>query len=240
MNRLYSLSDEVLREKLLQHGFDIPITSTTRNVLIKTLRNLMVRERIERLKGLKWTYARRNSCNSSVSSRFVTKLNRVILSLFVVLFAVVVAVFIYISISPNFANAANVQEVVYNLCSYDYKMSVFFAVIGSIGLISVVVYAIYFIYQTTMNVIQSNRDKKDHLINAIITTVMQKAEDDPINPLVVVNHLRDKLLPSTGRSKLEWAWNQAIAYLENNDSRIKFEMGYRNGEDCLLMKWVDR
>lgn len=125
------------------------------------------------------------------------------------------------------------------MCSLYNKMGVFFTIIGWIGLISAGVYGIYFIYRTTMDVIQSNRDKKNHLIADIITAVMEKAEDDPTNPLVVVNHLRDKLLSAPARSNLEWAWDQAIAYLENHDSRIKFEIGCRNGEDCRLMKWVD-
>ncbi|XP_037042933.1 inner nuclear membrane protein Man1 [Bradysia coprophila] len=125
------------------------------------------------------------------------------------------------------------------MCSLYNKMGVFFTIIGWIGLISSVVYSVYVIYRMIVNYIQSNRDKKNLLIADIITAVMEKAEDDPTNPLVVVNHLRDKLLSAPARSNLEWAWDQAIDYLENHDSRIKFEIGCRNGEDCRLMKWVD-
>lgn len=125
------------------------------------------------------------------------------------------------------------------MCSLYNKMGVFFTIIGWIGLIATVTYAVYFIYRFIMNYIQSNRDKKNLLIADIITAVMEKAEDDPTNPLVVVNHLRDKLLSAPSRANLEWAWDQAIDYLENHDSRIKFEIGCRNGEDCRLMKWVD-
>ncbi|KAJ6644472.1 Inner nuclear membrane protein Man1 [Pseudolycoriella hygida] len=125
------------------------------------------------------------------------------------------------------------------MCSLYNKMGVFFTIIGWIGLICSVVYGVYFIYRIAMDVIQSNRDKKNLLIADIITAVMEKAEDDPTNPHVVVNHLRDKLLSAPSRSNLEWAWDQAIDFLEKNDSRIKFEIGCRNGEDCRLMKWVD-
>lgn len=125
------------------------------------------------------------------------------------------------------------------MCSLYNKMGVFFTIIGWIGLIATVTYAVYYAYRIVMNYIQSNRDKKNLLIADIITAVMEKAEDDPTNPLVVVNHLRDKLLSAPARANLEWAWDQAIDYLENHDSRITFEIGCRNGEDCRLMKWVD-
>lgn len=125
------------------------------------------------------------------------------------------------------------------MCSLYNRMGVFFSIIGWIGLFFTVIYGIYYIYRIITDFIQSNRDKKNLLIADIITAVMEKAEDDPTNPLVVVNHLRDKLLSAPARSNLQWAWDQAIAYLENHDSRIKFEIGCRNGEDCRLMKWVD-
>lgn len=124
------------------------------------------------------------------------------------------------------------------MCSLYYKMCVFITIIGWIGIISAVVYGIYFIYRTTIDIIQSNKDMKNHLIANIITTVMEKAKYDPENPLVVVNHLRDKLT-SSQNSNSKWAWYNAITYLENNESRIKFQIGNRNGEDCCLMKWVD-
>lgn len=57
--------------------------------------------------------------------------------------------------------------------------------------------------------------------------------------LVVVNHLRDKLITPSQRNEMEWAWQKAIKYLENNDSRIQFEIGNRNGEDCRMIRWID-
>lgn len=128
------------------------------------------------------------------------------------------------------------------LCSIYNKLQKFFIVIGCLGLITLIAYLGYFAYKFVIGLHQSRKERVNFLITDIINALMDKSASDPGNPLsnlVVINHLRDKLISPAERKKLDSAWQQAIDFLEKNESRIQFEIGTRNGEDCKMMRWID-
>lgn len=139
----------------------------------------------------------------------------------------------------------NTQNVFYSIvnprlpftCTLYNKMQTFFITIGGIGLLAIISYFGYFMYNIVVNVRQERKDKVNRLINEIINALIEKSSID--GGSVVMNHLRDKLLSPVDRNRMEWAWQAAIEFLETNESRIQFEIGLRNGEDCKMMRWVD-
>lgn len=123
------------------------------------------------------------------------------------------------------------------------KLQTFFVIIGCIGIAVLIVYLIIYGYKTIANRIKTRRDRLNNLIEDITNVLMQKAYDPDTAATdaasVVINHLRDKLIPSTERSSMESTWNEAIRFLEQNESRIQFSVATRNGEDYRVMRWVD-
>lgn len=124
-------------------------------------------------------------------------------------------------------------------CSMYNKFQKFFLFVGSIGVFILGALGLYLLYRLFVKYQQSKRDAVAFFIDEIISNLMRKAAVDPDQSSIVVNHLRDKLIPLHKRKSLDWAWKEAIKYLEQNESRIQFEMGMRNGEDCKLMRWID-
>lgn len=125
-------------------------------------------------------------------------------------------------------------------CRVYNKMQTFFTIVGSLALVGIVGYAIYWLYKLVVGIRRARKDKVDFLIADIIQALIEKsstAGPDPDSALIVVNHLRDQLIAPAERAKSAWAWRAAIAFLEANESRIHFEVGTRNGEDFRLMRW---
>lgn len=118
------------------------------------------------------------------------------------------------------------------------KMQKVFCIIGVLGIIVLVAGAIYTGYKIVLIYYKSKREIINYFIEEIINILIKNA-NDPNQSSIFVNHLRDKLIPLHKRKKLEWAWEQAIKYLQENESRLQFEMKIINGEDCKIIKWTD-
>lgn len=91
--------------------------------------------------------------------------------------------------------------------------------------------------------IKSYNDTRKEIVNGLVSditnAVIEQATKESEDGAVIVNHLRDKLIPISKRRELEWAWQEAIRFIDENESRIQFEVGNRNGEDCRMMRWMD-
>ncbi|XP_055839451.1 inner nuclear membrane protein Man1 [Episyrphus balteatus] len=124
-------------------------------------------------------------------------------------------------------------------CTISNKIQQFFVVIGSATLLAVAVLAIHIGYRFIQSRRKTRADAVEYYTNEIIAELMRKAiSPDSTQPDVVVNHLRDKLIPLHKRKQMQSAWNEAIQNLELNDSRIQFDLALRNGEECKTMKWI--
>lgn len=123
------------------------------------------------------------------------------------------------------------------------KLQTFFIIVGWLGIILAAAYLLVFAVKFVRGVIQSRRDRLNNMIEDIINVLMQKAYDPDTAATeaatVVVNHLRDKLIPVSERGRMESCWNAAIRSIEQNESRVQFSVATRNGEDYRVMRWVD-
>lgn len=144
----------------------------------------------------------------------------------------------------------NTQDVYFSIvnprlpftCSLYNKLQTFFIAVGGLGLCAIVAYACYFLFNIVVSVQRSRKEKVNRLINEIINALIEKSATDGSvggGGGIVMNHLRDKLIAPADRQSMEWAWTAAIDFLENNESRIQFEIGTRNGEDCKMLRWID-
>uniref|UniRef100_A0A182JY17 LEM domain-containing protein 2 n=1 Tax=Anopheles christyi TaxID=43041 RepID=A0A182JY17_9DIPT len=136
-------------------------------------------------------------------------------------------------------------------CMMYNKFQKFFVIVGGLALATIVVLVGNYFLKFVLYVKQKRRDQVNRLISEIIHAVSQAAANasdaaskDGSNGSqqqagVVINHLRDRLLGMTNRRKLAWAWNEALAFLEQHESRIVFEVTTIGGEDFRVLRWID-
>ncbi|XP_065082075.1 inner nuclear membrane protein Man1 [Ochlerotatus camptorhynchus] len=125
-------------------------------------------------------------------------------------------------------------------CMLYNKFHTFFVIIGVIGLVGIITYLVNYFFKFVLYVKQKRKNQVNVLISEIIQAVSQAAsEPSEEGGVVVVNHLRDRLITPDNRKRLEWAWVEALQFLEQNESRIQFEVGNRAGEDFKMMRWID-
>lgn len=122
------------------------------------------------------------------------------------------------------------------------KLQAVFAIMGWIVIIVVIVFVAVFIFRFIRGHLQTRRERVTNMVEEIKNVLMEKAYDPDTActdaASVVINHLRDKLIPPTERSKMESVWNAALKAIES-DSRVQFSVATRNGEDYRVMRWID-
>lgn len=124
-------------------------------------------------------------------------------------------------------------------CTIYNKIQTFFVIIGTLGLVSLTFFILRKFYQFVIIVKQKRRAIVDHMIREICSHLMERTMHDKDNNAIVINHLRDKIIEPSKRAVLSSAWQEAISYLEQNDSRINFGIETINGEDFKVIRWID-
>uniref|UniRef100_A0A182R7F0 LEM domain-containing protein 2 n=1 Tax=Anopheles funestus TaxID=62324 RepID=A0A182R7F0_ANOFN len=135
-------------------------------------------------------------------------------------------------------------------CTLYNKFQKFFVIVGALALVAILAFAGNYFFKFVLYVKQKRRDQVNRLISEIIHAVSQAAvnaseaanKDGTTGAQqagVVINHLRDRLLEMPNRRKLSWAWNEALGFLEQHESRIAFEVATIGGEDFKIMRWID-
>lgn len=125
------------------------------------------------------------------------------------------------------------------LCMLKIKFRNFFLVIGTLAIVSVVGYAIWFVVKKIQHIRNSRKQQINYLIKEVLNAAVElSAKDCGTQDVIILNHLRDKLITSN-RKEMEKIWLEAVDYLEQNESRLLFEIRTINGEDCKTIKWVD-
>uniref|UniRef100_U5EPU7 Putative man1 n=1 Tax=Corethrella appendiculata TaxID=1370023 RepID=U5EPU7_9DIPT len=129
------------------------------------------------------------------------------------------------------------------------KLRTFSLMIGCLAILLIVTYLGQMFISFCVYVKRSRKEQVNNLITEITSAVMQQsieaaaadasAGDSPASAAVIVNHLRDRLMSPLKRKQLEWAWIAAMKFLEQNESRIQFEIGNHGGEDFKMMRWID-
>ncbi|CAD7011488.1 inner nuclear membrane protein Man1 [Ceratitis capitata] len=125
-------------------------------------------------------------------------------------------------------------------CSFYSKIQSFFMIIGIGALISLLSGVIFVCYRY----VKAWRVNRSHVIEQftadIINELIFKASlsEVPEEREVIINHLRDKLIPPNKRNSYVKYWKEALQLLEVNDSRIQFGIRISDGEEFRTMKWI--
>lgn len=126
--------------------------------------------------------------------------------------------------------------VIYN------KLQNFFMIVGLIGLLIILYFSVKFVLNIYWEMKKLRQQKINRLVSDIINSTIEQAglhQSQPQQSRIVLNHLRDKLIPLEKRKELEWAWIEAIKFIETKESRINFEVATINGEDFKTIRWID-
>lgn len=123
-------------------------------------------------------------------------------------------------------------------CTIYNKIQTFFFIIGSLAILSIIFFVVRKFYQFILQVKEKRRQQVDQIIREICSTLMEKTKHEKENAAVVLNHLRDKIISASKRSELA-NWQEAISYLEKNDSRVHFCLETINGEDIKVIRWIE-
>lgn len=139
---------------------------------------------------------------------------------------------------PNETSALAILEPVLPIsCVIKTKLQKFITIVALLALTVAFLFVTTFIYKCIKSYRDTRKEMVTLLINDITSIVREQSTDE--GGAIVINHLRDKLIPLAQRKELEWAWIEAIRFIEENESRIQIEVGNRNGEDCRMMRWID-
>uniref|UniRef100_A0A1L8DA19 Putative conserved plasma membrane protein n=1 Tax=Nyssomyia neivai TaxID=330878 RepID=A0A1L8DA19_9DIPT len=123
-------------------------------------------------------------------------------------------------------------------CMLRSKMQKFFLIVGTLALLGAIGYIVRRFWKFVVDLKRQRQARTDRVITDIMNVLMEQANNEN-GGLVVVNHLREKIIPPSLRRELEAAWHEAVEYLEKHESRVQFEMANRNGEDVRMIKWID-
>lgn len=120
------------------------------------------------------------------------------------------------------------------------KMQRFFLIIGTVFLIALLLAIVFVLWRFWTQRKQMRLKMVENFTKEIIKELIYRASlRDDSQGEVIVNHMRDKLIPLNKRKSLLCAWNEALQKLEASDSRIQFGCILQNGEECRTMKWVE-
>lgn len=124
-------------------------------------------------------------------------------------------------------------------CTIQNKINTFFFIIGSLAIITAIVFIVKKVYQFMLYVKEKRRAQVDDLIREICNMLVEITMHNGDKNYIIVNHLRDKIINPSKQSEMASTWKEAISYLQQNDSRIHFGVEQINGEDLNVIRWVE-
>lgn len=126
-------------------------------------------------------------------------------------------------------------------CSFYAKIHKYFAIIGTLTTILIIILATRKVYSYLL-LARENRERQiNQIVEDILSYVLESTmddEDDETGKYIIVNEMKDKLLMLSKNIELSWAWNEALKYLEKHDRRIHFGFENVKGEDVKIIRMI--
>lgn len=84
------------------------------------------------------------------------------------------------------------------------------------------------------------QQKKDEVFNMVerIVEALQTTSGNEGDNFLVINHVRDMILPITDRKRLEKTWEEAVRFINENESRVRTEVQVVQGEPFEVWRWL--
>lgn len=127
-----------------------------------------------------------------------------------------------------------------SFCRFYFKIKSFFVIIGIGTVIVTLSVSLYVLYRN----IKAWRLNRFTVIEQFTTDIVNELiyraslSEAPEEREVIVNHLRDKLIPLNKRNGYLKYWKEALKVLEINDSRIQFGLKICDGTEYRTMTWL--
>ncbi|XP_022903673.2 inner nuclear membrane protein Man1-like isoform X1 [Onthophagus taurus] len=84
---------------------------------------------------------------------------------------------------------------------------------------------------------QKQKDELYYMVERIVDTLQGNASEEGDNYLII-NHVRDMIIPINDRSRMEKVWKKAIKFINENESRVRTEMQVVQGEPYEVWRWL--
>ncbi|XP_018561720.1 inner nuclear membrane protein Man1 [Anoplophora glabripennis] len=85
---------------------------------------------------------------------------------------------------------------------------------------------------------QKQKDEIGFMVEKIIDILQTNASEDGGENYVVINHVRDMILPVKDRQGKERTWAKAVKYINENESRVRTEIQEVQGEPFEVWRWI--
>lgn len=127
-----------------------------------------------------------------------------------------------------------------SFCSFYFKIKSFFLIIGIGSIIVIFSVSLYILYRN----IKAWRLNRSVVIEQFTTDIVNELiyraslSEATEEREVIINHLRDKLIPLNKRNTYLKYWKEALKVLEINDSRILFGLKICDGTEYRTMTWI--
>ncbi|KAF5294359.1 hypothetical protein FQR65_LT10812 [Abscondita terminalis] len=111
-----------------------------------------------------------------------------------------------------------------------------YAVFNTIIVLSAIFLTLYvtnYAYKYWKMYRNSTKDKVYEMVHRIIDVLEQAGED-----YLVINHVRDMILPIQSRSQMGKVWDKAVKFINENESRVRTEVQVVHGEPYDVWRWL--
>ncbi|XP_046668747.1 inner nuclear membrane protein Man1 [Homalodisca vitripennis] len=122
-----------------------------------------------------------------------------------------------------------------------YVLSLFYGIMGSALRLIVVLGALLGAGRAVYWWIdRQERNKKEvfRMVESIIDILSSHQQSSAGDNYLAISHVRDQLIPPQQRDKMASVWNKAVAYLEENESRVRTEVQQVLGEEFRVWRWL--
>ncbi|CAH1141268.1 unnamed protein product [Phyllotreta striolata] len=117
----------------------------------------------------------------------------------------------------------------------------FYLVTNSLIFIVIVFGCLYLInlgYKYYKHHAQKEKDEVSFMVEKIVDILQMHANDEQNDNYLVINHIRDMILPVGDRQKKAVTWAKAVKFINENESRIRTEVQEVKGEPFEVWRWI--
>nr|XP_023018775.1 inner nuclear membrane protein Man1 [Leptinotarsa decemlineata] len=117
----------------------------------------------------------------------------------------------------------------------------FHLALNSVLLVSLIFAALYllnYVYKYYKHYQQKQKDEIGFMVEKIIDILQSSCGEEGGDPFLVINHVRDMILPIVDRQKKEKTWAKAVQFINENESRVRTEVQEVKGEPFEVWRWI--
>ncbi|XP_049825113.1 inner nuclear membrane protein Man1 isoform X3 [Aethina tumida] len=106
-----------------------------------------------------------------------------------------------------------------------------------LGAVFTLFYLLNYLYKYYRHHKQKENEEVGFMVERIIDILQMKASEEKDN-YVVINHVRDMILPVADRKRKEKTWAKAVKFIQDNESRVRTEVQNVQGEPYEVWRWI--